>query len=248
MAFFFKFVLQPLVAVIVGRAALAVMYEFGWFPDLWLARFFMEVPSLLEQEIAIWTIAAVIGVAILGVAHWLHLGGRIAALLPKRRPLSDTKAHNLFAPALQEQIKPYERHRLARPDMPLRDAISYLMNQSAWSKTQKPNASFEAAAEIRKEAIVGDLVIWGRKGISAVIGEEFSDTETPIEKTYWERRTFELTVVMAPDAECSATRAEADGDYPAQTLPGYKDLRVNRRQIETIWPRANEGKDANTEP
>lgn len=104
-----KFLVQPLCALIFGRAALAIFNDNGWFPEVQLAAMIVGIPTLFETEIALWCLS-------LFIALLVWLGLHLLAV-----KLGSSKLYRIFTrpPDLQfilEQKEPYiEINKIGTP-------------------------------------------------------------------------------------------------------------------------------------
>jgi hypothetical protein len=73
MGFMLKYILGPVLAAVVGRGVLEGLHLMGWYPDLWVASLFVEVPSRANIETAIWGISACLGLALYALERRFHL-------------------------------------------------------------------------------------------------------------------------------------------------------------------------------
>ena len=80
---FGKFVVKVLVAICVlvcSRAALEVVHSLGWYPERQLASLILAAPSALQIEMVMWSILAVVTVALWLLIDYFVYGRDYAAL------------------------------------------------------------------------------------------------------------------------------------------------------------------------
>lgn len=83
-----RWVVQPVCTLIIGRACLAVFHAYGWYPEQQLARLLLATPGVLESELILWGLAAVIGATLWAVAdYFFYRRWRVTqkSVLPKTR-------------------------------------------------------------------------------------------------------------------------------------------------------------------
>lgn len=109
------------------------------------------------------------------------------------------------------------------------EAIEYIINDSKWGRKEKELGDIfgEAAGAMRQAALNGDIEVRGRL-------ENSSEYEL-IDRHYWETGEFALIDCMNPDVRDARSRSRSAYDH---FVPEYVGLRVDRRQIGLVWPRA----------
>lgn len=87
MGFVLKYILGPVLAAVVGRGVLEGLHLMGWYPDLWVANLFAEVPSRANIETAIWGTSASFGLVLYALERRFHLVDRLVGRSPLRPAL-----------------------------------------------------------------------------------------------------------------------------------------------------------------
>lgn len=121
--------------------------------------------------------------------------------------------------ALVEPIDPV-------PDMSIRELFFHI------DKDILDNDRWETAdIDVRDALALGRLKCWGRKVRDDILRRELSALQE-IDKKFWERGSF--TYDFFEDGRESRTHAIGRDDVFRLE---YADLRVNRAQVQGIWPR-----------
>jgi hypothetical protein len=142
--------------------------------------------------------------------------------------------------------EPSEKYSSASLQMRIADALDIIVEhfRPEWGEERVPgNFVIQAAARLREAAARGQIQIEGRKEINRdnPIGQRYSEIWTTIEKNYWETHEFDLGVVLAADADWQGceTRPENPTDASAAMKPGYAGLRIDKHEVQSLWPIAN---------
>lgn len=121
------------------------------------------------------------------------------------------------------------------PDSSAKYAFQHLFAWSRWALGKNPreeaNYYGDVESELRDQAKLGRLTVWGRpySELSGVL----TSTLTEIEPGEWANLRFEM-YSCATDGEPSARVLNT-----ASTLEiAYDDVRVSRYQVRSTWPRA----------
>ena len=136
-----------------------------------------------------------------------------------RQPLSSTEG----AAAQRAAAAPLAH------DMGGGQALSYLMDESAWGRDRSGDRVAWEAVDVLDQALhSGAIQAWGRT--------RDSTRSNPIDPGYWQY--MGLLVLDWTDAN-PEYRTEPKGSH---SLPVMVDLRFNRDQIERYWPRRVESR------
>ncbi len=120
------------------------------------------------------------------------------------------------------------------PDTQIWEAIAYIAEESRWHDKHDEYLS-GAARELRREAIAGNIIIWGKRSISMVCYPvyTFSDVHTTIDRYYWLTNKIHYLPTWRKSIQAIAdTIPEAGREGPC-----YIDLMVNKRQVKRLWSR-----------
>ena len=186
-------------------------------------------------------VCALIGVAGIpdDMARWSSWIGAIAPYVNQssiRWAIFITAMGFLFGPQLFVRLKgsPYKDKR----DVTACEAISYIATQSKMVRqTKSKNPFLDAVRAFERAALDGDIEIWGRQEASA-------DYEQ-IDRRYWETAELDIIDCQNPNGTGGKTMAKgidgtrgADDILARQRFKTYIGLRVERKQIEALWPRS----------
>jgi hypothetical protein len=145
------------------------------------------------------------------------------------------------------------KHRFddPQPDIPIADAINYIVNDSAvqlrkaeqaqiaafgpgiGQKMQQGGVAHAHAREILFEKIItGDLNVWGRREHSKGMAFKlFESHRRPIDKSLWNHAVLEWFSVFYNSKDISQTvMQEGHTDYC------YAELMLSREQVRRLWP------------
>jgi hypothetical protein len=65
-----RWVIQPICTLIIGRACLEVAHGLGWYPERQLASLILGTPSVVDNDLFLWGLAAIIGAVLWGTADY----------------------------------------------------------------------------------------------------------------------------------------------------------------------------------
>ncbi len=136
-------------------------------------------------------------------------------------------------------------------DMPISDAIDYIVNDStAKLKQPAPPKILEfgpgkgqlaseigvehgdARAKVNEKLISGELRIWGRREIDTSMPNQFEHSMREIPTSYWDN--MQLDFLACFSATGSASQTFHIPRKPAS--PGYTHLMLNKKKVREIWP------------
>jgi hypothetical protein len=139
------------------------------------------------------------------------------------------------------------------PDMALKDALDYIVNDSIAKLKQPPSPQIEkfgpmaghlsiekgvermdALRQLNERAITGDLDVWGYKEIGhGMPSARFQDVISPIPTVHWGMAQIDPVVTFHQTRSVPATTVLPD--Y-RQVQPRYSGLRVFKEHVRRAWP------------
>ena len=134
------------------------------------------------------------------------------------------------------------RHRnflaLTMPDTKIINAIFYVVENSTLVR-RHDEYIWGAAAELRREAILGNITIWGKRSIRPVSSFEyqFSNVLTIIPADYWKSNYFPPELSMMEHLmQCSISETKYELAGNTTDSDRYIHLMVSIAQLKKIWP------------
>lgn len=139
-----------------------------------------------------------------------------------------------------------------RSNWPIYDAISHIINNSAWAHYNRATAAkrgsgmklLPAVTEIRQKGLHGDIQIWGKPTTGGTKENPtfFDPVESLIWKDYWRKFEIDWETAFSKDGRNKAQTKPFDpNDQSLENIVRFSNLRVNHRQFleQPDWKKAS---------